>query len=237
MPNSYFQFKQFTINQDRCTMKVATDSCILGAWFAGKLNDVKNILDIGAGTGLQMLLVAQKNQAKIDGIEIDPDTWRQCKENLESSPWKNQFHIYEGDIRNYSFPNKYDFIISNPPFYENDLASPSGKKNQARHSSDLNLRQLISAIDLNLYEKGSFGLLLPYSRIDYLIECCADLKYSPSEQLNVRQSPQHSYFRSIIWFSKSNQEKLQSSELTIMDEAGKYTDDFVNLLKDYYLWL
>ena len=174
---------------------------------------------------------------KIDGIEIDPDAWLQCKENLESSRWKNQFTIYEGDVRSYSFPEKYDFIISNPPFYENDLSSPSAKKNQAKHSSDLNLRQLVSAIDRNLHLMGSFGLLLPYPRINYLIDCCADFQYSPSEQLNLRQSPQHPYFRSIIWFSKSIQAEVHASELTIMNEAGKYTDEFVNLLKDYYLWL
>jgi tRNA1Val (adenine37-N6)-methyltransferase len=99
MPNAYFQFKQFIINQDRCTMKVATDSCILGAWFGGRLGRAKSVLDIGAGTGLQMLMLAQKNTLKIDGIELDHSAWQQGKENLEKSRWKNQFEIYAGDVR------------------------------------------------------------------------------------------------------------------------------------------
>jgi tRNA1Val (adenine37-N6)-methyltransferase len=237
VPNSYFQFKQFIINQDRCTMKVATDSCILGALFAGKLGNAGSALDIGAGTGLQMLMLAQKNTLKIDGIELDPNAWRQAKENLEKSRWKNQFEIYDGDVRTFSFAKKYDFIISNPPFYENDLTSPSAKKNQTRHSSDLNFQELISAIARNLEPEGSFGLLLPYHRIDHLFECCHAFQYWPSEQLNIRQTPYHDYFRSIVRFSKTKPAEPASSELIIMEESGQYAEAFVRLLKDYYLWL
>jgi tRNA1Val (adenine37-N6)-methyltransferase len=217
-------------------MKVATDSCILGAWFASRLRNCKNILDIGSGTGLQMLMLAQKNQAKIEGIELDREACNQCKENLQSSPWKNQFEMNEGDVRTYSFPKKYDFIISNPPFYENDLASPSHKKNQTRHSADLNFQELIDAIDRNLEQGGSFGLLLPYQRMENLLQCCLAFQYWPSEQLNIRQTARHDYFRSIMRFSKARAEMV-SSELIIMNEDGKYSEDFVNLMNDYYLWL
>src|SRR6516164_6086064 len=130
MPNPYFQFRQFIIRQDRCTMKVATDSCILGAWIADRIGNSKNVLDIGTGTGLQMLMLAQKNKIKIDGIELDPEAWQQAKENLEGSSWKDQFEIYCGDARAYSFTKKYDFIICNPPFYDGDLVSASEKENQ-----------------------------------------------------------------------------------------------------------
>ena len=218
-------------------MKVSTDSCILGAWFAGKLSHQNTVLDIGAGTGLQMLMMAQKNRAHIDGIELDQDAWQQAKENIESSAWKDRLTIYSGDIRTYPFDRKYQFIISNPPFYENDLESPSVKKNQTRHAATLNFQELLSAVERLLEPDGSFGLLLPYHRKNDLLEYANVHSFWPGHQLNIRQTPRHNFFRSVIWFSKTKPAKISNTELIILDEAGKYTDDFVNLMKDYYLWL
>ncbi|MFI5152541.1 MAG: tRNA1(Val) (adenine(37)-N6)-methyltransferase, partial [Chitinophagales bacterium] len=129
MSNSYFQFKQFRIQQDRCAMKVCTDACILGAWFAEKIPSYSTVLDIGSGTGLLMLMLAQKNKSEIDGIEVDLNTYKQLKENIDQSPWKDQLRVFPGDIRSFSFSGKYDFIISNPPFYEKDLRSDSSARN------------------------------------------------------------------------------------------------------------
>jgi tRNA1Val (adenine37-N6)-methyltransferase len=237
MPNPYFQFKQFTIHQDRCSMKVATDSCILGAWFATKLGNAKTVLDIGAGTGLQMLMLAQQNAINIDGIELDSDSCQQCRENLQASKWKDQFEIYEGDARDNPFSKNYDFIICNPPFFEGDLTSDSAKKNLTRHSTMLNFHDLITIISKCLEDHGSFGLLLPYHRVDYMLACCAAFQFWPIEQLNIRQTSRHQFFRSIIRFSDTKPASINYSELIILDDAGKYTEDFVSLLKDYYLWL
>src|SRR5271154_3865208 len=124
MPNSYFRFKQFIVRQDRSAMKVCTDSCILGAWSATRLHDAKKILDIGSGTGLLPLMLAQYSHSEIDGIELDHESYKQAEENINESPWSDRLQIMEGDARYYPYKEKYDFIISNPPFFESDLQSP-----------------------------------------------------------------------------------------------------------------
>jgi tRNA1Val (adenine37-N6)-methyltransferase len=117
MSNPYFQFKQFTVHQDQCAMKVCTDACILGAWFANKTPAYASVLDIGSGTGLLMLMLAQKHKGGIMGIELELDAFRQLKDNIEKSPWRQLLKVFPGDVRSFFFPGKFDLIISNPPFY------------------------------------------------------------------------------------------------------------------------
>src|SRR5882762_3366061 len=158
MPNTYFQFKQFTIQQDRCVMKVCTDACILGAWFAEKIPSYSSVLDIGSGTGLLMLMLAQKSKGEIDGIELDLPSFKQLRENIAGSKWAAYLKVFPGDVRSYSFPVKYDFIIVNPPFFEGDLLSSSNEKNIAKHSKSLTLDELIKIMDDNLQPGGAFGI-------------------------------------------------------------------------------
>ena len=148
-------------------MKVCTDACILGAWFAEKIPSYSTILDVGSGTGLLMLMLAQKSKAKISGIEIDFASYKQQIENIEQSKWKERMKIFPGDVRTHSFEDKFDFIVANPPFFENDLLSESDEKNIAKHSKELTLEEVIKVIDANLDTTGSFGLLLPYHRTAY----------------------------------------------------------------------
>jgi len=238
MSNPYFQFKQFIIYQDQCAMKVCTDACILGAWFADKAPAYSSVLDIGSGTGLLMLMLAQKHKGEIRGIELDLDTFRQLKGNIEKSPWRQLLKVFPGDVRSFSFPGKFDFIISNPPFYENDLPAATPAANLARHSKELTLEELLAAIDTNLAPGGSFGVLLPYQRAAWFEEHAArGHGFMPKERLLVRQSPRHDFFRSILYFSRHLDNFIPSTELTIRDNDGAYTDDFVELMKDYYLYL
>lgn len=218
-------------------MKVSTDACILGAWFASRLGNSKSALDVGTGTGLLMLMLAQKNNLKIDGIELDHSAFLQLRENLESSNWKDNLMALAGDARNFSFSKKYDFIISNPPFFENDLPSSSLTKNQAKHDSTLTLAELVRIIDENLYGLGSFGILLPYQRMDELIRSCKSHHFFLNEKLLIRQTPRHRYFRAILHFSRSEKESEKSEELIIKDESDQYTESFIALMKDYYLRL
>src|SRR5687768_6797277 len=125
MPNPWFKFKQFTIHQDKCAMKVCTDACILGAWFSAKLPQYATVLDIGSGTGLLMMMLAQRSQAEVHGIEIDPAAYEQLKENTSQNDWRRRMKVFDGDARTYSIPLKYDFIISNHPFFRNELQSTS----------------------------------------------------------------------------------------------------------------
>jgi len=238
MRNSYFQFKLFTVYQDQCAMNGCTDACILGAWFAAKAPAYANVLDIGSGTGLLMLMLAQKHKGEIMGIELELDAFRQLKDNIEKSPWRQMLKVVPGDIRSFSFPGKFDFIITNPPFYENDLPAASTAANIARHSKQLTFPELLTAIDANLSSKGSFGVLLPYHRAAAFEELATNAYgFTLKERLLVRQSPRHDFFRSILYFSRHGDNFIPTSELTIQRYDGAYTEDFTELMKDYYLYL
>ena len=238
-------------------MKVCTDSCILGAWTALRINgtkdsldnavknilenavenmvdyEVKNILDIGTGTALLPLMLAQKTNARIDTIECDPDTCVQAGENIKQSPWANRIKLLEGDAREYIFPSAYDFIITNPPFFESDLRSPEQKKNMAKHDESLSLETLILLIQSNLQPDGAFSILLPFHRNDYFKKLAGENGFFLQEELMVKQTPGHAPFRSILLFSKKLSRKIISEELTIKKE-GKYSGEFKVLMQDYY---
>ena len=218
-------------------MKVCTDSCILGAWFAEKIPSYSTVLDIGTGTGLLMLMLAQKNKALISGIEIDLPSYKQLKENIKQSPWKQRIHIYPGDVRQFAFPEKFDFIISNPPFFENDLPSKWETKNIAKHSKELSLNELIEVIDINLDKSGSFGILLPYHRTDYFEELALKRQFYLNEKLSIKQTQKHDFFRSILHFSRNKVQPMEEHRLIIQEADGKYSEEFTELLKDYYLKL
>jgi len=216
-------------------MKVCTDACILGAWFADKTPAYARILDIGSGTGLLMLMLAQKHKGEIRGIEIDLAAYHQLKDNIGNSPWRQDLKVYPGDVRSFSFPEKFDFIISNPPFYENDLPATTERANLARHGRQLTLAELLQAIDANLAPGGSFGVLLPYHRTAWFEERAAIHGFALKEKLLVRQTPRHDFFRSVLYFSRLPDRFAPTFELTIQDGAGAYTEDFIGLMKDYYL--
>ena len=235
--NSFFKFKQFTINQDKCAMKVCTDSCIFGAWFAQKKSDGSLILDMGSGTGLLMLMLAQKKKSLIHGIEMDSSAFNQSKENINETKWKDTLTTFCGDLRSYPFSSRYDFIICNPPFFENDLSSPSNEKNIAKHSHELTLEELIISINKNLKPTGNFGILLPYHRTEYFEKLAMQNNFYVKEKLLIKQTPAHHFFRSILHFSRSEEKNISIAEFIINDNNKKYSGEFIDLLKDYYLYL
>lgn len=229
-------------------MKVTTDGCLFGAWAVEEVKSqipmaigtkVKNILDIGTGTGLLSLMIAQKNpEADVLAIEIDEDAKEQARENVDASPWKDRIDTVEGDVKDYSFPEKFDIIISNPPFYEKEIKSETGNKNVAHHSESLTLKELLSVIKNNLNRDGSFFLLLPYKRNQEIKNLFKEHELSISKILFIRQSVSHDYFRIFIKGDFRIREKeTEFDEMSIWDEEEEYTEEFVRLLKDYYLRL
>jgi tRNA1Val (adenine37-N6)-methyltransferase len=235
MPNSYFRFKQFLIHQDRSAMKVCTDSCILGAWTAERVNGSKRILDIGTGTGLLTLMLAQESNATIDTIEADRESYAQAMENIQQSPWNERIRGIEGDVRTYSFDGSYDFIITNPPFFESDLLSPELKKNRAKHAVSLTLEELIGVISSCLKPEAGFSILLPFQRSAYFENLAAASGFFLKEKLVVRQTPVHKPFRSIGLYRSVKPEQILTTELTIKSASGKNTPAYVELMKKYYL--
>jgi tRNA1Val (adenine37-N6)-methyltransferase len=235
MPNSYFRFKQFTIQQDRCSMKVCTDSCIFGAWTAGRLNGAVKVLDIGTGTGLLSLMLAQKNRARFDAIELDEDAFDQAVDNIEASPWGTSIRAIHADLRDHRFNKKYDFIISNPPFFVSNLRSPSRGINRARHDESLTLEELISLLPALLEPGGRFSILLPFHRTGDLERLASAEGFFPQEKLLIRQTPSHKPFRSVSLFAQTNPTTTVSEELTIRDKDGNETTALRQMMKDYYL--
>jgi tRNA1Val (adenine37-N6)-methyltransferase len=238
LSSSYFKFKQFTIHQDRCAMKVCTDACILGAWFAEKVPKYATILDIGSGTGLLMMMLAQKTKAYIHGIELDISCFKQLKENIGQNNWKERLTVYPGDVRSYAFADKYDFIITNPPFYENDLPSKAEEDILAKHSRELSLKELIEVIDNNLSKDGAFGILLPFDRWEYFNRLGEQQHFYLHEKLFVRHSHAHDFSRTILHYSRHKENFIPAFEMSIHNkENAGYTEEFVELMKDYYLYL
>lgn len=240
MANPFFRFKQFTIYQDKCAMKVTTDACLFGAWCAAEMEQVqpKHILDIGTGTGLLSLMIAQKNKdAYIDAVEIDKEAAAQATENIASSPWKEPIHIYPSDIITFASPYKYDSIICNPPFYENEIISADNKKNTAHHSTHLSISPLLAIIQSHISATGIFYLLWPYKRKKILENLLPQYGLFSIKMIFVRQSVMHDYFRIMIAGSLQKPNEIISAELSITNEQKQYTAGFVQLLKDYYLHL
>jgi tRNA1Val (adenine37-N6)-methyltransferase len=221
-------------------MKVCTDACLFGAILAEKIyrekNKVSNLLDIGTGTGLLSLQVAQKNSISIDAVEIDRDSYDQAQQNFSNSPWSERIRIFNTDILDFVADKKYDCIISNPPFYEGDLKSDNSKKNVAKHDSTLKLEQLLKVIEKHLSPTGYFAVLLPYQRVEYFITLAAEFKYKVQEKWLIRPTDAHPFFRGILIFSLDTTEII-TKEIFIKDSTGNYTAEFVDLLKDYYLQL
>ena len=240
MPNNYFRFKQFNINQENCAMKVCTDACLFGAWVVKIINaKTEKILDIGTGTGLLSLMLAQKNSsAIIDAVEIDENAAMQATANFEVSPWKERLHCFNNSVQSFYETNnkQYDFIICNPPFFENDLKSTNAKRNLALHNDALSLEELLTSIDLFLKKSGSFAVLLPYHRTKYFETLAASHNFYCTEKVLVKQTPQHNYFRSMLYF-KRDKTITEESIITIKDENNEYGKVFIELLKDYYLYL
>lgn len=250
MPNPYFSFKQFTVYHDRSAMKVTTDACLFGAWVAGEIKDQADtaaslqLLDIGTGTGLLSLMIAQQliplnNKITIDAIELDKDAAEQAKQNIESTPWNKNINVITGDAKQAPFEKRYDIIISNPPFYEAELESGDLKKNIARHSPGLLITELFTIISRLLKPRGLFYLLLPYKRHDEIIGILDKYNLALSGKELLRQSTSHNYFRIMIagCNGKYTGNEITEGEIAIWDEKQEYTPAFRRLLKEYYLYL
>jgi tRNA1Val (adenine37-N6)-methyltransferase len=215
-------------------MKVCTDACLFGSMHPAGSN---KILDIGTGTGLLALMIAQKDAgAVIDAVEIDAGAAEQAKQNFKSSPWAKRLSVINTNVLDLDPGKQYDHIISNPPFFEDDLRSPDKIKNDAKHDTSLSLADLLQVINKHLTADGSFAVLLPYHRVEYFIEEAVKNNFHLTKQVLVRQTELHDHFRGILFFSR-NKAEPERSEMCIKNKEGNYTPGFISALKDYYLYL
>ena len=232
-----FKFKQFAVNQDRCAMKIGTDAVLLGAWCPID-NNPKAILDIGAGTGILALMLAQRTNAdQIDALEIDEEAYEQCVENFEGSPWADKLFCYHAGLDEFvdDPEDEYDLIISNPPFYSEDFKTDNEQRDLARFQDAMPFEDLIEAADLLLSENGSFAVIIPYKEEERFIDLCAEYELYPVKATRVKGSHKTPIVRSLLAFKRYELSVLTADELVIEINRHEYTDDYINLTQDFYL--
>ncbi len=221
-------------------MKVCTDACLFGSWTAQQIlrhkPETKNILDIGTGTGLLSLMLAQQFPVPIDAVEIDGDAASQALENVESAGLSN-VKVHHMPITDFLRGEKYDWIIVNPPFYEGDLRSPDQSRNAAMHDRYLTLARLLEVIEILLDENGCASILLPSSRIEDFVTLLGKTNFGILQLTEVRHSIGHNLFRFMFVISRNVQQENAVTKMAIYDNNNQYTEDFKSLLKEYYLAL
>jgi tRNA1Val (adenine37-N6)-methyltransferase len=234
MANNYFIFKQFTINQDKCSFKVGTDGVLLGA--CADVSEVKKILDVGTGTGLIALMVAQRSEADIVAIEPDKDSFSQACSNVAVSKWNKRIKVENTSLQDYN-PGllKFGLIISNPPFFSDSLKNPDAGKAAARHNDTLSNKDLLEGAVRLMAEGGRLQLIMPYVEGNILIAEAQEYGLYCNNILKIKPLPTSEIRRFILTFSNQRQ-KATEKFLTI--EHGKrheFTEEYRNLTKDYYL--
>jgi len=233
-----FQFKEFSIDQDRCAMKIGTDGVLLGAWTS--VQDPYSILDIGAGTGILALMLAQRSDAEqIDALEIDEDAYEQCVENFENSSWANRLFCYHAALDEFTEEmkdEKYDLIISNPPFYTEDYKSGDTARNMARFAEALPFEELIKFASELLSDEGSFAVIIPYSVEEYFLKLSEKVNLFPNRITRVRGTEKTPVKRSLLQLSFT-ETSFSSDELILVESRHQYTQDYQKMVAPFYLKL
>ncbi|MDO5987333.1 methyltransferase [Flavivirga amylovorans] len=236
MSKKPFVFKQFSVKQEQCAMKIGTDSVLLGAWTSVKDN-LFSILDIGTGTGILSLMLAQRSHAEVvDGIEIDDNAYEQCVDNFENSPWGDRLFCYHASLEEFAeeIDDKYDLIISNPPFYSEDYKTENTQRDLARFQDAMPFNHLIESVSKLLSEDGIFSVIIPFKEEEKLIHLASKFKLIPNKILHVKGTPTSEIKRSLIEFSFHESDK-KVDNLIIETGRHQYTQDYTNLTKDFYL--
>jgi len=233
---SGFKFKQFTIHQDKTAMKIGTDSILFGSWL--KMNPCyKSILDIGSGTGLLSLMMAQKNpESSITALEIDVDAYSQAQGNIANSRWTNRIDLVHTNANLWKSIKKYDLLISNPPYFENSLLGENSARTKARHQVDFKIEDLLSLWEKNGSEKSELACVLPYDQAEILINLAVNKSYFLKHQTLVRSTKEGKVIRQLLLFSKEKAPMVMS-ELCIYTLGKQYTKAYIDLTVDFYLGL
>lgn len=233
-----FKFKQFSVEQDKCAMKIGTDGVLLGSWTSVDHNPF-SVLDIGAGTGVLSLMLAQRCNAQlIEAIEIDADAYEQCADNFENSPWGDRLFCYHASLLEYvdEVDDKYDVIICNPPFYSEDYKTKNEARDLARFQDAMPFEHLTYAVSKLLSDDGLFSVVIPFKAQDNFITLASTVKLYPKRILHLKGNSKTEIKRSLIEFSfQKTQPKF--SELVIENGRHNYTEDYIELTKDFYLKL
>jgi tRNA1Val (adenine37-N6)-methyltransferase len=233
-----FHFKQFSVNQDQCAMKIGTDGVLLGAWCPID-NSPYSILDIGTGTGIIALMLAQRSSAQqIDALEIDEQAYEQATDNFENSPWNDRLFCFHAGLDEFieEPEEEYDLIVSNPPFYKNEYKTSNEQRDLARFQDALPFEDLIEAADLLLSENGILAIIIPYTEENRFNTLANDFDLFPFKISRVQGTPTAEVKRSLMAFSRKKSECIIDN-LVIETQRHCYTEAYTTLTKDFYLKL
>lgn len=228
-----FRFKQFGIAQDKCAMKVGTDGTLLGAW--AKANNPQQILDIGTGTGLIAMMLAQRfENGQVKAIEIDANASQQAAENFQNTPWSNRLSVEHISLQGFQHPSLFDLIVSNPPYFENNLKANNKQRTQARHTDTLSFETLIEGSAKLLNKNGSLAIILPSTSKDK-VEAIAQKHHLYLNRLCwVKGTEKTAIKRAVLQFS-FQEKPLEENTLVVEKERHVYTEEYIQLCKEFYL--
>ena len=230
---STFKFKHFSVKQASSAMKVGTDAMVLGALV--QKQNVSSILDIGSGTGVLGLMLAQKfDNAQVLGVEIDKEAAAECKDNFTGSPWSNRMESIHGNVKDISFEKAFDLIISNPPFFQNALPNTDDRATLARHVSDLTPDVLSDFSQQNLTELGEVWLIIPYLDRSIWVEAFKNNGLNLIKHIEISGVHETEPNRSVLVFSNQKTVNMDLSKLSIRDKDGNYSEAYIELTKDYH---
>lgn len=233
MSNSYFKFKQFTIEQYDCAMKVGTDGCLLGGWF--NCSGSCRILDIGTGSGLIAIMAAQRSNAYITGIEIDASAARQARKNADNSPWGNRIEIIDEDLLKYNPAELFDTIVSNPPYFVNSLKCNNNSRTLARHSDSLGSDAFFKKAGKLLTDTGKISIIIPCDIEKEWRSSANSHRFVPSRITYIKTTPRKEAKRVLIEFSKGDRIECNENILVLENRPGVYSEDAQKILRDFYL--
>jgi tRNA1Val (adenine37-N6)-methyltransferase len=238
MSNNYFQFKQFIVYQEHAAMKVTTDACVFGAWCCSKIHEIKNgnALDIGCGTGLLSLMLAQNFQIQIDAVDISEAAFIDAKRNFEENKIEKNIRAHHANIMDFVPNTLYDVILCNPPFFKSALNSPDANINLARHQNLFDLRELIEYIQKHLQNNGKAFMLMPFERKDETNHQIQQAGMHINTMMYLKHNAHKLPFRYLVMYSK-NETIIEEETLLVRNTDEHYTEAFVQLMHPYYLHL
>lgn len=230
-----FHFKQFSVRHDRSGMKVGTDGVLLGAWT--DLNNTKHILDIGTGTGVIALMLAQRaKQATIDAVEIEQEAFEDATENIASSPWADRIRVHHNPIQDFNSSTKFDLIVSNPPYFQNSFKPPDAKRGVARHTQQLTFPELLNFAKKFLATAGKLSIILPYTEGLEFITLASKHSFYCSRKWGFRTRAEKPIERLLLEFS-NRKLALEEGEILLYKNGNEWSDGYRSLTRDFYLKL